>query len=204
MTAHQKNSDTLKLGGGIAVAVLLLAMIAMVVYSNMRKEGSVGTPIPVSADWSSSSLDISGALERAFPETEIGDRGLVSLQEKVDLTGDGIPEAFVDMGTGGASTEYISLLRLENGKVVVIRAKDINGAIAPLQLLQGAAVLHSSDIGTVPKEGIVYQRELAYSPEDGSVASCTIEAYVWNKASVLFEYNPDASLSLQAQRCMQQ
>lgn len=204
MKTHTKNSEVLKLGGGFAVGFLVCALVAVVVYFNMHKEGVVGSPVETAVDWNSPSLAIADALKRAFPETDVGSRGLVSIEEKVDLTGDGILEAFVDMGTGGASVEYISLLRMENGAAVVARAKDIDGVIAPLQLFQGAAVLHSSDIGTVPKEGIVYQREFSYSPEDGTVSSCAIQAYAWNPESSLFAYDPDASLYLQAQGCMQQ
>ncbi len=203
MTHHKKHSDTLKLGGGFAVGVIVLALIGGVVYFNMHTEGVIGSPVGITTDWNAPALNVTDVLKRAFPETDVGGRGSVSIEEQVDITGDGIPEAFVALGTGGASVEYLSLLRMDNGTPVVSKVKDIDGIVGPLQLLQGAAVLHSSDIGTVPKEDIVYQRELSYSPEDGSISSCAVQAYRWDSAETLFVYDPDASLSLQAQRCMQ-
>jgi 5,10-methylenetetrahydrofolate reductase len=42
----------------------------------------------------------------------------VGIRKVADITGDGLTEALVYLGTGGASTDALTLMRIENDKPV--------------------------------------------------------------------------------------
>ncbi len=183
------------------IMIIVAIMIVFVVRSNVQN-GAVGGDGADVVDWALKDSAILRSTSAAFPEDGVGERSKVSVLKQADVTGDGIPEALVDLGNGGASTDYVSLVRhMNDGAISVARWKDVDGSIGPVRLLAGAAVLHSDDPGMIPEMKAIYQRETAYRPEDGGLSSCSVTAYVWKGSEELFSYDPDLSLTLSADLC---
>ena len=191
--------------GMMSAVVLVFGIVGFVIYTNAKKQDkpAVVAPVPVVV-FENILSEITVLAKEAFPEEAITERGPISIEEKGDVTGDGVSEAFIDLGTGGASVSMLSLVRVENGQPVIAKMKDIDGVIRPLLLVQGASVMHQEQVGMSSVDRMIYQLRTFISGETGETSSCTFEAYLWDARANLFAYNPDASLSLQASYCIPQ
>lgn len=66
-------------------------------------------------------------MKKTFPSmTAIGGRGKPFIAQTIDINGDSIPEALVNLRTGGADTEYYAICQLENGKRYVAKFRNKN------------------------------------------------------------------------------
>jgi len=102
----------------------------------------------------------------------------LSIVQKNDITGDGIPEALVDLGSGGAYTSYLTLMRIENNKPVIAQFKQKDGKISPLMFLYGASVMHSEYVEMLPEKNAIYAFHLSRSYNENSsdiLTKCTID-----------------------------
>lgn len=189
----------------IVAVVLVLGIVGFVIYTNARKQHTpvVVSQVPVFV-WENALDEISILAKEAFPDEAVTERGAVTIEEKGDVTGDAVPEAFIDLGTGGASVSMLSLVRVENGTPSIAKMKDIDGVIRPLLLVQGASAMHQEQVGMSPVDRMVYQLRMFTNADTGASSSCTFEAYLWDARANLFAYSPDASLTLQASYCIPQ
>jgi hypothetical protein len=117
-----------------------------------------------------------------------------------DITGDGIPEALVWLGTGGASTSALTLMRIEDGRPVVALSKSREGKTEPLVLLEGASVMHSDIVDLLPKEQAVFHFSSQYMG-DGRLGPCDGAAYRWNSHTKTFDYDSRLSTRLTQDYC---
>jgi len=141
-------------------------------------------------------------LKNAFPNMGIiGGRGEPFVAQSIDITGDYIPEAIVDMQIGGAYTEYYTVCRFVNGKLEVAQFKDKNGNVSTMFIYEGASVQHEvklSFINDGKGNHAIYQYTINKSTSDPKVISTiTVEAYKWNEATKLFEYNEELSIEFE-------
>ena len=83
----------------------------------------------------------------------------------VDLTGDGSSEALIYLGFGGASTDAITLMRIEGRKPVLARFKGKDGKVSSTEFLRGSSVMHSDGITMVPQEHAVFTVHSRCNPE---------------------------------------
>ncbi len=140
--------------------------------------------------------DLLPVLKNAFPDMKfIGENGNPYISETVDLTGDGVPEAIVDMGCGGASIEYYTVCYIRNGTLKVVNFKDKNGKISHMFFDEGSSIKHTSELKFL-NDGkgntVLYSAETVKN-DSGEVTDITVNAYKWNKTENLFEYNEEFS-----------
>ena len=98
---------------------------------------------------------IRSALKAQFPDgkgvEEHYSIGILRPADIADVTGDGVSEALVWLGTGGASTSEMAVMRIEDDKPVVALFKGRDGKISPMTFLRGAGVLHGDNIEMLPR-----------------------------------------------------
>jgi len=131
---------------------------------------------------------------------------IIDINQIVDATGDGIPEAFVYYGAGGATTSNSAIMYIKNGVVYFAKAKYKDGTIGNFEVVSGAGGMYSIKYGTVPGRNVVYQTETQNQyNEDGSAIiskTCTLDAYKWNAQVDIFEYSASESDLLKSQYCI--
>lgn len=147
--------------------------------------------------------ELTTTLKRAFPNVgSIGERGEPFIEQTIDLNGDSVPEAVVDLQTGGAYTEDYTICQLEDGKLRVADVMDKNMPLSlPKVFSSGASVQHEvklqfMDDGTGKR--VIYQYTIDKSPSDPAVTEkITVEAYKWNKTTKEFAYDEGLSTAFE-------
>lgn len=147
-------------------------------------------------DWNSLIPSIRTILKQTFPNEPIEESRSISVYKEVDITGDGIPEGLVNLGTGGATTDFVTLVKVENNKPIAPLFKQKDGKISTLIFTSGSggAGRYGSDANLIENKNAIYSTHyFAYNENNDS---CGAEAYQWNPQTKLFEFN--ASLSSEA------
>lgn len=116
-----------------------------------------------------------------------GTRYPAAVSKTADVTGDGVPEALIDLGIGGAYTDELTVMRLEENKPVLAVFKLRDGKISPTVFPSGASVMHGAAVDLLPQEHAVYSMHYDYAG-NGKLQQCTGEAYRWNRRSQTFDY----------------
>src|SRR5450756_2957551 len=70
------------------------------------------------------------------------DRGELFIAQTIDINGDSVPEALVDLQTGGAYTEDYAICERENGKLYVANFRDKYMLFSQKFFSKGASVQH--------------------------------------------------------------
>lgn len=124
----------------------------------------------------------------------------IGIRHTADITGDGVPEALVYLGTGGASTDEMTVMRIENGEPVVARFRGRDGKVSSMVFLEGASVMHTDGVEMLPEQHAVYSLHYNYG-NNGKLHECTGEAYQWNPDTKLFDYNHPLGKKLTQDTC---
>ena len=146
--------------------------------------------------------ELTSTLERTFPNmTTIGDRGELFIAQTIDINGDSVPEALVDLQTGGAYTEDYAICERENGKLYVANFRDKYMLFSQKFFSKGASVQHEVKL-SFASDGkgnyVIYQYTIDKSSSDPAVIDkISVEAYRWNMSTRLYEYNEELSLAFQ-------
>ncbi len=148
----------------------------------------------LAVDWQSQLPAIRALLKAQFPQEGVEEHYPVSLFHI------GGSEALVYLGTGGASTSELTLVRMEDGKPVVALFKDRQAKVGPMIFLEGASVMHSDGTELLPADHAVFHFFFNYA-ENGRIGECSGEAYRWNPRSKLFEYDRRLSQKLARDAC---
>ncbi|MGQ9513425.1 hypothetical protein [Thermodesulfitimonas sp.] len=117
-----------------------------------------------------------------------------------DVTGDGVKEALVNLGTGGAYTEYLTLMMVQDDKVVAARFRRADGTVSPLIFPSGASVRHGEDVTMLPAKNAILTASWS-TDESGKVDRCEVVAYRWDPRAQLFAFNPDLSNAIKPDYC---
>lgn len=161
-----------------------------------------GAPQPV--DWKAMIPAIRTALHtESETNPEFGgveDRYSIGIRKTADITGDGVPEALVDLGTGGASTDAMTVMRMQGQKPVLAVFRHRDGKIAPLVFLEGASVMHTDGVELLPDQHAVHVLHYSYGG-DGKLDTCGGEAYAWNARSKMFDYRSTLTKKLTQATC---
>ena len=159
-------------------------------------------PTTKDIDWNGMMPKVRPVLEKQFGE-EVGehyDVGILRSGHIADITGDGIPEALVWLGTGGAYTSTLALMRIEDDKPVVALFRDRQGKTEPILFLEGSSVMHSNIVELLPKDRAVFQSHFEYVG-DGRLRTCDGEAYRWTPRTKTFDYDSRLSKSKSQDFC---
>jgi len=125
----------------------------------------------------------------------------LSIKDEKDITGDGIPEALVDLGTGGAGATFIStLMRIENDKPVVAQFRQKDGKISSLTFSDGVAMMGGTNVIMLPDKNAIYSGSWRRG-QLGDLAECSVEAYQWNSQTKNFDFNLNLSNEIRPEYC---
>ncbi len=115
-----------------------------------------------------------------------------------DLTGDGVPEAVINWCNGGAYTDWLILMRLENGRPVLARSRE-NGKYSSIGIAYGTSAMHSAGYEFHPEQHAIYTFELdiggwtepsvAREPSVAKEITAHVKVYVWNPKTKTFDWN---------------
>jgi len=155
-----------------------------------------------SVDWKGMMPKVRSVLEAQF-HAEVGEHYDIRILRPghiADITGDGAPEALVWLGTGGASTSELALMRIEHDQPVVALFTDQQGKIEPILFLEGSSVTHSDGVDLLPKEHALFHSHFERLG-DGKLGTCAGEAYRWNPHTKTFTYDSRLSASVSRDYC---
>jgi hypothetical protein len=150
-------------------------------------------PALKSVNWSSLIPAIRAVLKRGPTDGDVEAHYPIRIVKEADLTGDGVPEALVYTGDGGAYTDYLVLMRLKDGQPIEARFRDASGKTIDPSFLQGASVMHGVSAVMVPEEKAIYLGAYDMNSDATAFASCGARAYRWNMKSETFDW--DSALS---------
>jgi len=113
-----------------------------------------------------------------------------------------VPEALVDLQTGGAYTEDYAICQLDRGKLSVANFRDKNMSLSlPKSFSKGASVKHEVKLSFADDgkgNHIIYQYTIDKNASDPTVVDkITVEAYRWNGTTKQFEYDEHLSIAFE-------
>lgn len=151
-------------------------------------------------DWKSLIPKIRKVLNQTFPGEGVEEHYNIAIYGTGDVTGDGVPDAIVYIGTGGASTDEVVLMRIEGGAPVLAKFGERNGTIDTPTFLRGASVTHSDDFELLPEKHAVYSMS-SMTDSEGRLAKCSVAAYRWNVSTETFNWNKVLSAQVKQKVC---
>lgn len=160
--------------------------------------------IPKQVDWENLIPAIKTVIGPTFLGVRVEEYYSLSIFSKNDITGDGVPEALVNLGSGGAYTSYLTLIRVENDTPVVAQFKQKDGKVSPLIFLAGASVMNGESVVMIPDKNAIYaghwSRAVKGTPF-GSLTDCRVEAYQWNSQTKTFDFSSTLSNDVRPSFC---
>ncbi|KKT01216.1 MAG: hypothetical protein UW07_C0009G0013 [Candidatus Nomurabacteria bacterium GW2011_GWF2_43_8] len=193
----------------LGLVIILIAAVAFLLFKDKTPKPYEGeaprvteeTAEPV--DWENKISDIKKAIGPEFLGARIEESYPLGIFQKGDITGDGAEEALVDLGSGGAYISSLVLMRMEDGKPVVVRFKQEDGKISSMMFLAGASVMNGEDAVMLPDKKAIYaghwERDAGSS--SGALVVCTVEAYQWNSQTQTFNFNSALSGEIKTEFC---
>jgi len=179
---------------------LLLVMLPASFGLVDAQTASVGAPKSL-AEWRAMAAALEDTIETEFPNfREVAKQHAAGIVRVADVIGDGIPVALVYLGTGGAYTDELCVMRFSDGKPAVALFKDRAGKLSELTFAEGASVMNRVSIELLPEEHSVYSMESGYG-NSGKLSRCTGQAYKWNGRSQLFEFNLSLTKRMTRKKC---
>jgi hypothetical protein len=185
------------------IRTVVSAGICLLCFASWQAFGRTANPNTKQIDWETMMPAVRSVLEKQFPAEHVGKPypvGILRPGHIADVTGDGIPEALVFLGTGGASTSALALMRIKDDKPIVALSKDRQGKTEPMVFLEGASVTHSDTVDLLPKVRSVSHLHFQYTG-DGRLETCEGEVYRWNPHTETFDYDSRRSKRLTQESC---
>mgnify|MGYP000544140128 CR=1 FL=1 len=201
---------------GVVVAFIIFA-VSDIGSSKPATSGPTGssTTSPLNAapsyDWSANVKTVDKAIGSEFLDIKTKQSGPIAIYKTAEITGDKTDEALVSLGSSGAYVEYFTLMRinfankdgslLKNSKPVIAQFKQKDGEVGPLMFGEGASVMHGETVELVPTTNAVYSGGWGLDPANPDAVECTLDVYVWNEKTSLFEFNKALSESSLSSFC---
>ena len=160
--------------------------------------------IQKSVNWESLIPLIRKIIGPTFLGIKVEERGTINIYKTSDITGDGIPEALVGLGQGGAYAGYLTLMRIENDKPAITQFKKKDGKISPLIFLEGSSVMNGATTVMLPEKNAIYQGSWSRATKEepyGEFSDCKVEAYQWNPHTKIFDFNQNLSNEIRPFYC---
>jgi len=145
--------------------------------------------------------DMTPAIEKVLKEHNLhcdyqGGTWAPSIVDAADFSStDHMSTALVDWCNGGAYSDAILAVNLQDGKPVLSRFLNANNQEQRVEFLSGSSVMHSLGVKLVPGKNALFDSHCDYANSDG-VFHCKVTAYVWNPAARAFKR--DMKLSRQS------
>lgn len=180
----------------IGVGIILVLVVGVLLF---RDGGITGSDIEKNG-WGEYMGEIRSVVKKSFEDTPVILKDTFIILDTHDVTGNGIPDVLIDIGTGGASSNTVTLASIVDGEVSVPHVIYEDGSEIPVQFIQGAAVLHAEEVGFDIETNTVYQAGVIYDT-NGYLESCTVSAYMWDYVQEVFTYDRDASQVIELGFC---
>jgi len=181
-------------------SLLAFVIVPILVSSLLGQTTPQPKPEDMKRYWQALVPSLPSALKQAFPNQPIEEDYQVRIVETADITGDGVPEAVVYLGVGGAYTDYVTVMRIEEGKAVVALFKEANGKVSTSIFLQGASVRHGESARMLPDKKAIYS--MSTSTDDyGREDRCGVAAYQWDAHRRIFISNMLLSKQIAKSNC---
>lgn len=178
----------------LTVVVLLLVAGASLRYCACRQ--------PTSKDlvWSKQLSKIKTVLKENENFSSERRSRPIQIVRETDLTGDGVAEALVATGSGGAYADDLVLFTWVMDEPVL--AKFINDKNEETLIIfsEGASVRNGMRVDWQPEQRVIYSGSWSVD-FDGSLAGCGVNAYQYDDNRLAFVYHQDLSVSLGSEFC---
>lgn len=139
------------------------------------------------ADWKRIAPAVSRLIQAEGIKLPSGGFSEPGLMESAYMTGDHIATAIVDLGSEGASTDAVVVIRIEQGKPMLTRFLRRNGSVATKDLfLDGASVMHSDEVRLLAEQSAVYTLSTTQDEDGKQMKTCKVDAYRWRSAAQAF------------------
>lgn len=126
----------------------------------------------------------------------------IGIEKTANVTGEGASEALVYLGTGGASTDELTVMRIEHDKPVLALFRDRDGKVSPMVFAEGASVMHTDGVDLRPREHSIFSIHYDYNG-NGKLHQCGGEAFIWNSHTKTFDYNLRLTKKITQTSCRQ-
>jgi hypothetical protein len=143
--------------------------------------------------------DVREIVRKEFPMPD--SQNPVIIQATADVTGDGTPEALIDLGCCGAYTDEMTVMRMEDGKPVLALFRGSDGKISKRTFLDGASVIHGASVKLMPDRQAIFAGYWDMKSDGNRLGSCSGEAFRWNAEAKTFDFNLKLNGSLVQDFC---
>jgi len=174
----------------IALLLSISQLGARSVYGGAAVSESVSEPTGQPVDWRTMLPSVRRALKDEFVDIE--QDYPIHVLETADITGDGVPEAVVNVGVVGASSDWVTLMRLDGGRPRVARFRDWKGKVFTLVFPEGASATHGQNVELLPAQHAIAFSTYSRDSEE-TVAACCDSVFKWNAKARTFDW--DGTLS---------
>ncbi len=203
----------------LAGVIIAFALFAISDIGNKKPAPAAGTngnststsATAASFNWEENIKVIEKTIGPEFMETKTRQTGSMSIHKTAEITGDKTDEALIALGSSGAYAEYFTLMRvnyanrdgtlLKTSKPVLAQFKQRDGTVGPLMFAEGSSVSHGETVELVPTTNAVYSGGWSLDPVNPDAVECTLDVYVWNEKTSMFEFNKGLSDSSLASFC---
>lgn len=158
-------------------------------------------PEAEAVNWGNLLPSIRPILRSTFSDVPLEESSPLSISQTEDVTGDGVPEALVNLGTGGAYTQYLALMRMEGGQPVVARFIRQDGNVAPVLFLSGASVMNGDDVGLLPDKQAIYTGYWGKDGATGNISECSVAVFQWQAETRTFDFNASLGNEIKSGVC---
>lgn len=154
---------------------------------------------PTAVDWKSMLPAVQSVVRQQFPKEAAQAHYLPSISRTADVTGRGMSEALVSLGSGGY-TDELTLVRMEGDQPVVARFREGKDEKAtPKIFLDGFSEGNGEAVKFMPQEHVVYSGH--WTVNGTKVKKCRGEAYEWDASAKNFTLNKKLSKSMTKEFC---
>ena len=182
------------------LAVFLSICLTVASLSSQQNSNSHTALVSKAVEWESLLAPIRDVLKAVFPQEGVEEHYPIHIVETADVIGAGDTQAVVYLGNGGASNDYLTLMRIQSGKPALVRFQNCEGKVGPSTFLQGASVRHAETLRLLPSKHAVYEMQTE-TDDDGEPVECGLVAYVWNAQKDAFVCNKQLSQELAKEDC---
>jgi hypothetical protein len=201
---------------GVVIAFLLFAISDIgnkkpVPTSGNGNTQTASSTVKESFNWYENIRTVEKTIGSTFLDIETKEREPMSIHKIAEITGDKTDEALIALGSGGAYTEYLTLMRLnyankdgslqKTSKPIIAQFKLRDGSTGPLMFAEGSSVSHGETVELIPATNAVYSGGWSLDPVNPDAIECNLDVYIWNEKNSLFEFNKVLSESALASFC---
>ncbi len=150
----------------------------------------IHTPLDTHFPWYSYTRKIRSLFDSHFMGIHIDTDWPISIQDTFDITGDGIPEALVSLGTNQSYIAHHTIIQVDQTRAVrpaVFTYK--NGQTGHILFLDGASATDGMQIIASSSIQSIISAHWNVNAFDPQKIECEFDAYTWNASSSMFVFN---------------